>query len=182
MSRFRPDKNGVKTEEIPAAITAKTENYKGKLQEYVQKNRLGEIVYREKSKTGPAHEPVFTVSVTVGDKELGVATGRKKSDAEQSAAKTAFDKLTGKPEAKTLNNAKNKAKSGKAVKNKNREKNQQAAGSPRPDDKRAGNKQNKQADNARAKEKQTTGNKSRSDNKKSGKGKSAANPERRKIK
>lgn len=184
LSRFRPDKNGVKTEEIPAPITAKTENYKGKLQEYVQKNRLGEIVYREKNKTGPAHEPVFTVSVTVGDKELGVATGRKKSDAEQSAAKTAFDKLTGKPEAKTLNNAKNtaNAKSGKAVKNKNREKNQQAAGSPRPDDKRAGNKQNKQAENARAKEKQTTGNKSRSDNKKSGKGKSAANPERRKIK
>ena len=86
LSRFRPDKNGVKTEEIPAPITAKTENYKGKLQEYVQKNRLGEIVYREKGKTGPAHEPVFTVSVTVGDKELGVATGRKKSDAEQSAA------------------------------------------------------------------------------------------------
>ncbi len=184
LSRFRPDKNGVKTEEIPAPITAKTENYKGKLQEYVQKNKLGEIVYREKSKTGPAHEPVFTVSVTVGDKELGVATGRKKSDAEQSAAKTAFDKLTGKPEAKTLNNAKNtaNAKSGKAVKNKNREKNQQTAGSPRPDDKRADNKQNKQADNVRAKEKQTTGNKSRSDNKKSGKGKSAANPERRKIK
>lgn len=146
MSRFRPDKNGVKTEEIPAPITAKTENYKGKLQEYVQKNRLGEIVYREKSKTGPAHEPVFTVSVTVGDKELGVATGRKKSDAEQSAAKTAFDKLTGKPEAKTLNNVKNtaNAKSGKAVKNKNREKtNRRRAVPDRTTSVRATNKTNR---------------------------------------
>ncbi|MCI6733825.1 MAG: ribonuclease III [Clostridiales bacterium] len=181
LSRFRPDKNGAKTEEIPVAPVMKTENYKGRLQEYVQKNKLGEIVYREKNKTGPAHDPVFTVSVTVGGRELGTAAGRKKSDAEQSAAKTAFDKLTGKPDAKTLNNAKNTAniKSGKAVKNKNRGKTGQRAGISRPDNKQAGNRQ---TDKTRAKEKQTTGNKSRPDNKKSGKGKLAANPERRKIK
>lgn len=181
LSRFRPDKNGVKTEEIPVAPAMKTENYKGRLQEYVQKNKLGEIVYREKNKTGPAHDPVFTVSVTVGGRELGTAAGRKKSDAEQSAAKTAFDKLTGKPDAKTVNNAKNTAniKSGKAVKNKNRGKTGQTAGISRPDNKQAGNRQ---TDKTRAKEKQTTGNKSRPDNKKSGKGKPAANPERRKIK
>ena len=175
LSRFRPDKNGVKAEEIPVPITAKTENYKGKLQEYVQKNRLGEIVYGEKSKTGPAHDPVFTVSVTVGGRELGVATGRKKSDAEQAAAKIALDKLTGKPEAKNAKSGKiaNNEKNGKAAKNKNREngknrgKSKQAAGNSRPKNKQAGGKRtgDKKQSDPRAKEKQTTGNKSRTDNK-----------------
>lgn len=184
LSRFRPDKNGVKAEEIPVPITAKTENYKGKLQEYVQKNRLGEIVYGEKSKTGPAHDPVFTVSVTVGGRELGVATGRKKSDAEQAAAKIALDKLTGKPEAKNVNDRKaakntanaknaksgkiaNNEKSGKDAKNKNRGKSKQTAGNSRPKNKQAGGKRtnDKKQSDPRAKEKQTTGNKSRPDNK-----------------
>ena len=169
LSRFRPDKNGVKTEEIPVPITVKTENYKGKLQEYVQKNRLGEIVYGEKSKTGPAHDPVFTVSVTVGGRELGVATGRKKSDAEQAAAKIALDKLTGKPEAKNAKSGKiaNNEKSGKDAKNKNRGKSKQTAGNSRPKNKQAGGKRtgDKKQSDLRAKEKQTTGNKSRTDNK-----------------
>lgn len=195
LSRFRPDKNGAKAEEIPVAITAKTENYKGKLQEYVQKNRLGEIVYGEKSKTGPAHDPVFTVSVTVGGRELGVAAGRKKSDAEQAAAKIAIDKLTGKPEAKnakskkTAKNAGNaentaNANSGNVAKNKNRGKSKQTAGNSRPKNKQAGGKRtgDKKQSDPRDKEKQTTGNKSRPDNKKSGKGRPAETPERRKIK
>lgn len=176
LSRFRPDKNGVKAEEIPVPITAKTENYKGKLQEYVQKNRLGEIVYGEKNKTGPAHDPVFTVSVTVGGRELGVATGRKKSDAEQASAKIALDKLTGKPEAKNAKSGKiaNNEKSGKAAKNKNRGKSKRTAGNSRPKNKQAGGKRtgDKKQSDPRDREKQTTGNKSRPDNKKSGK----ANP------
>lgn len=176
LSRFRPDKNGVKAEEIPVPITVKTENYKGKLQEYVQKNRLGEIVYGEKSKTGPAHDPVFTVSVAVGGRELGVATGRKKSDAEQAAAKIALDKLSGKHEAKNAKSGKiaNNEKGGKDAKNKNRGKSKQTAGNSRPKNKQAGGKRtgDKKQSDPRAKEKQTTGNKSRPDNKKSGK----ANP------
>lgn len=185
LSRFRPGKNVMKTEEVPVAVTAKTENYKGKLQEYVQKNRLGEIVYGEKSKTGPAHDPVFTVSVTVGGRELGIATGRKKSDAEQAAARIAIDKLTGKPDAKNVydkktaknaDDAKNtaNAKKGKAAKNKNREKSKQTAGDSRPKNRQGGGKRtgDKKQSEPRAEARQTTGNKSRPDNKKSGK----ANP------
>jgi len=187
LSRFRPDKNGAKTEEIPAMPAVKTENYKGRLQEYVQKNKLGEIAYIEKSKTGPAHDPVFTVSAAVGGRELGTAAGRKKSDAEQAAAKIALDNLTGTKPAKNAKGAKSAdggktakgAKSAKSAKSKNRGKTKQTAGGSLPGNKQAGNRQ---TDNARAKEKQTTGSKSRPDNKKSGKGKSAANPERRKIK
>lgn len=97
ISRFRPDRKAADSSPLTAktARAERTENYKGKLQEYVQKNKLGDILYRENGKSGPAHEPVFSVSVLVAGKEFGSASGKKKSEAEQGAAKEAFEKLTG---------------------------------------------------------------------------------------
>lgn len=104
ISKFRPDKKAAVSSGMTAqsAREERTENFKGKLQEYVQKNKLGDIVYRENGKTGPAHEPIFSVSVLVAGKELGSASGKKKSEAERNAAKAALAKLTGtdKPERK----------------------------------------------------------------------------------
>ncbi len=173
LSRFRPDKKNAQPEEIAVAPT-KIENYKGKLQEYVQKNRLGDIVYGEKSKTGPAHDPVFTVSVTVGGRELGVAAGRKKSDAEQSAAKIAIGRLTGvaAKNGKIAKNGKNEklAKNGKTeqsakneqfakqpdgAKSKNRGKNKRTAVGLKQKTKQSDNRKN---DNARAENGLTAGN------------------------
>ncbi len=69
-------------------------NFKGKLQEHVQKNKLGDIVYEEKSKSGPPHNPIFEMEVSVGGKALGKGKAGKKSEAERLAAKAAFEKLT----------------------------------------------------------------------------------------
>ena len=95
LNRFRPDKKQRSGEVKHAAQIGKSENYKGRLQEFVQKNKLGEIAYKETGKTGPAHDPVFTVAVFVGENKLGEASGKKKSGAEQNAATIALQKLTG---------------------------------------------------------------------------------------
>lgn len=95
LNRFRPDKKPSSEEVKHAAQIGKSENYKGRLQEFVQKNKLGEIAYKETGKTGPAHDPVFTVAVFVGENKLGEASGKKKSGAEQKAATIALQKLTG---------------------------------------------------------------------------------------
>lgn len=89
-------------------------NYKGKLQEYVQKNKLGEIVYKEKSKSGPQHSPTFVVAVFVGGEEKGEGSGKKKSEAEQAAARVAILKFTEKSDKKTDGNNKGKNRDGKA--------------------------------------------------------------------
>ena len=75
-----------------SSLSCRPTDYKGKLQEYVQKYKLGTLLYVEKERTGPDHEPMFTMAVTVNDKELAFAKGRKKSDAEKEAARLALEK------------------------------------------------------------------------------------------
>lgn len=76
-----------------SSLSCRPTDYKGKLQEYVQKYKLGTLLYVEKERTGPDHEPMFTMAVTVNDKELAFAKGRKKSDAEKEAARLALEKF-----------------------------------------------------------------------------------------
>ena len=110
-------------------------NYKGKLQEYVQKNKLGEIVYKEKSKSGPQHSTTFPVEVFVGGEEKGEGSGKKKSEAEQAAARVAILKFTEKSDKKNDGNNKGKNRDGKA-------KSHSGSGmkAPKTGDKRNGNK------------------------------------------
>lgn len=65
-------------------------DYKGRLQDFVQKNKLGTLLYKVKERKGPDHEPTFTMAVTIEGKEIACATGRKKSDAEKTAAQKAL--------------------------------------------------------------------------------------------
>lgn len=95
LSKFKPDKMSGPEGGVRTVPNEKPENYKGKLQEYVQKNKIGEALYKETGKTGPAHNPVFTVAVFVGGKCLGKGTGKKKTEAEQNAASVALSKLAG---------------------------------------------------------------------------------------
>ena len=74
-------------------LTHKNVDYKGKLQEFVQKYKLGTLIYKEKQKSGPDHEPTFTMAVLLEGKELAVAKGRKKTDAEKAAAEIALGEL-----------------------------------------------------------------------------------------
>ena len=110
-------------------------NFKGKLQEYVQKNKLGEIVYKEKSKSGPQHSPTFVVAVFVGGEEKGEGSGKKKSEAEQAAARVAISKFTEKSGKKPDGNNKDKNRDGKA-----KSRSGSNAKAPKTGNKRNGNK------------------------------------------
>ncbi len=57
------------------------------LQEWAHANQLGTPRYHEKSRTGPDHDPEFTVAVNVPDKKAAIGIGRSKRIAEQSAAR-----------------------------------------------------------------------------------------------
>lgn len=56
------------------------------LQEWSHANRYGTPKYREKERSGPDHDPEFTIAVTVHEFEEAEGTGRSKRVAEQSAA------------------------------------------------------------------------------------------------
>lgn len=58
------------------------------LQEWAHSNRLGTPRYREMDRTGPDHDPLFTVIVQVNGKEEASGRGRSKRAAEQNAART----------------------------------------------------------------------------------------------
>ncbi len=69
-------------------------NYKSELQSYYQKKkkRRGLIEYKLKSRTGPDHNPQFTVEVIVDGIVMGEGTGHNLKSAEQLAAKEALKK------------------------------------------------------------------------------------------
>lgn len=63
---------------------------KSRLQEYVQKKKLGELSYREISRSGPDHEPVFVIAAELGGKRIGEGKGKSKSEASRQAAENAL--------------------------------------------------------------------------------------------
>jgi len=65
------------------------------LQEWAQGRGLPLPTYREVAREGPAHEPRFTVAVSVGDRPAAEGTGRSKRLAEQAAARELLARLTG---------------------------------------------------------------------------------------
>ena len=59
---------------------------KTELQEWAHANQLGTPAYKEKARSGPDHDPVFTVIVSIQDRGEAEGTGRSKRLAEQAAA------------------------------------------------------------------------------------------------
>lgn len=76
---------------------ASKENYKAQLQELTQSRAQGIPVYEVTATEGPAHDPMFTVTVSVEGNVIASGKGQSKKAAEQVAAKEAFAKLA--PEA-----------------------------------------------------------------------------------
>lgn len=68
---------------------------KSALQEYAQAKKMGTPKYELVSRTGPDHNPQFTISVSIGGKIISVGSGKNKSEASQSAARRALKKITG---------------------------------------------------------------------------------------
>jgi ribonuclease-3 len=69
-------------------------DYKTRLQELVQGQKLGTLRYQVMAETGPDHVRVFEVEVQLSGAPLGRGTGSNKKEAEQAAAKVAIDALS----------------------------------------------------------------------------------------
>lgn len=63
------------------------------LQEWAQKRGLPVPYYKEIERSGPAHEPIFTIAVTVVGERQFSGTGQSKRAAEQEAAENMLKKL-----------------------------------------------------------------------------------------
>lgn len=68
-------------------------DYKTILQEFVYKEKLGEISYELISSTGPAHDKTFESCVIVGNKKVGSGIAKTKKESEQLSAKEALTSL-----------------------------------------------------------------------------------------
>jgi len=65
-------------------------DYKTVLQEYYQKKKGKVPVYTLVKQSGPDHEQVFEMTVSLGTKVFGPASGKSKKNAEQAVAKVAL--------------------------------------------------------------------------------------------
>ena len=68
-------------------------DYKTRLQEYLQRDGEVEITYRLLGSSGPEHNKVFTSEVIFEGKVIGKGQGHSKKDSEQHAAQDALRKL-----------------------------------------------------------------------------------------
>lgn len=68
-------------------------DYKTRLQEIAQKDKLGTPVYKLISTEGPSHNPEFLVAISLGNDEKFKATGKSKKAAEQMAAQLLIQSL-----------------------------------------------------------------------------------------
>jgi ribonuclease-3 len=69
------------------------QDYKSLLQELCQRRFHGYPVYRLQKRSGPEHDRIFWMEVSVNGEVYGPGMGRSKKAAEQEAAKTAFETL-----------------------------------------------------------------------------------------
>ncbi len=69
-------------------------DYKSALQQHWQATKKETPVYSVISESGPAHDKIFEIEVTLSGMPYGRGIGRSKNKGEQQAAKAALDKLT----------------------------------------------------------------------------------------
>ena len=70
-------------------------DYKTRLQEYVQSQGMETPVYEQTGRTGPAHDPVFSMQVLCAGEVLSQGQGRSKRAAQQAAARRALEIMKG---------------------------------------------------------------------------------------
>lgn len=69
-------------------------DFKTLFQEYCQREFREYPVYRLVKRTGPDHDRMFWMEVSIGGRTFGPGSGKNKKDAEQAAAKEAFEALS----------------------------------------------------------------------------------------
>ena len=75
------------------SIYEEMQDYKTRLQEFVQKNPKDKLEYAVVEKNGPAHNPQFTIACLINEQEISRATSHNKKDAENKCAKLALKVL-----------------------------------------------------------------------------------------
>lgn len=80
-------------EEVEAILKAPESNWKAKLQEYVQQRYKILPRYELTGMEGPAHQPLFAITVLIGDKPAGEGKDRTRQGAEQQAAEKAYQTI-----------------------------------------------------------------------------------------
>lgn len=93
--RFMLDEYG-KTVENLLRENALFIDYKTRLQEYFNKNSKDKLTYKLLSEEGPEHDKTFKMGVFIKNRMLAEGMGKNKKQAEQAAAKVAFEKVSGK--------------------------------------------------------------------------------------
>lgn len=68
-------------------------NYKGQLLEYAHANNLEQPVYKILEQTGPQHDKIYLIEVSLNSSINGIGKGPNKKIAEQKAAKNALKSL-----------------------------------------------------------------------------------------
>lgn len=68
-------------------------DFKTWLQEVAQRTPDNKVIYEVVGQTGPDHDKVFKVSVSMNDRKLGIGVGKSKKEAEQQAARLALTEL-----------------------------------------------------------------------------------------
>jgi ribonuclease III len=80
------------------AVAPDARDPKTALQEWAQARGMAPPAYTETARSGPDHQPLFTVQVTLDSGEAAEATAGSKRQAEQAAAKALLDRMeTGAP-------------------------------------------------------------------------------------
>lgn len=79
--------------DLEDSLPGRTKDAKSYLQEFLQTMGTELPVYRTVSKEGTDNSPVFTVELSYKGKAVCTATGKRKKEAEQNAARTAIDIL-----------------------------------------------------------------------------------------
>ena len=80
---------------IDASATMDFTNYKSELQNYFQKRDKGTkvVTYQLLERTGPDHCSTFRAAAQYQGKTIGIGEGKSRKEAEQQAAKQAFENL-----------------------------------------------------------------------------------------
>ena len=68
-------------------------DFKSELQEVIQSKHKTIPIYAVIEEKGPDHDKTFKMAVSIGKKQLGIGLGKSKKEAEQNAAKNAFEKM-----------------------------------------------------------------------------------------
>ena len=75
-------------------VEERRRDFKTQLQELVQRRSDQVMRYEMIGESGPDHAKVFEACVRINDEIVGTGTGRSKKEAEQSAARSALEKLS----------------------------------------------------------------------------------------